>query len=88
MITLESGTYGWDYVIVHDDGRELVIQSDWDYAGVASTFGWSHEHGATDGTIDCPDCGMTAGELLAEAQAYLDDHIGDSVSDPGYFDGE
>ena len=26
--------------IVAEDGRTLLIQTDWDYPGVASTFGW------------------------------------------------
>lgn len=27
--------------IVNDDGRTVLVQTDWDYPGVASTFGWS-----------------------------------------------
>lgn len=27
--------------IVNDDGRTVLVQADWDYPGVASTFGWS-----------------------------------------------
>ena len=28
MITLEEGQFGWDYLIVHDDGRDMLVQSD------------------------------------------------------------
>ena len=42
-ITLESGEFGWDYIIRHDDGRTKLIQTDYDYPGVASSFGWSGE---------------------------------------------
>lgn len=116
VIALESGQFGWDYLIVNDDGRDILIQTDWDYPGIASTFGWSvsaaqrpthshidsgdecadaecdmHDacpHDATDGTIACEACGMTASEFIASAHTYLDDHIGDTADDPGYFGDE
>lgn len=69
MITLEAGSFGWDYVIVHDDGRELLIQSDHDYPGTAHTFGWTGDY-----------------EDIAGAAEFLDDNIGATVEDPGYFD--
>lgn len=28
-------------LIVAEDGRDILVQSDWDYPGFASTFGWS-----------------------------------------------
>lgn len=69
MITLESGAFGWDYQIVNDRGESLLIQTDYDYPGVASTFGWAG-----------PD------NDIAGAQEFLDDNVGASVEDPGYFD--
>lgn len=69
MITLESGSFGWDYVIAHDDGREVLIQSDWDYPGTARTFGWDGDDADLEGAAE-----------------FLDDNIGASVEDPGYFD--
>lgn len=67
-----------------DDGRTILIQSDWDYAGLASTFGyvpcWC---GDTDGTVDCPH--KTASEMIMEARQWLDDHLCEKVDDPGYF---
>jgi hypothetical protein len=90
-ITLDEGQFGWDYVVTHDDGRDLYIQSDWEYPGLAMTFGWSpcswcrrRCHGATDGTINCPS--RTAGEHIGKAQEWLDAHIGRRVADPGYFE--
>jgi hypothetical protein len=85
VITLESGQFGWDYIIEHTDGRTVLIQSDWDYPGVASTFGWQPcPCGATDGTVDCRH--KTASDMIAEASEYLDDNIGGTVEDPGYFE--
>lgn len=30
------------------------------------------DHSGTDGTITCPDCGVTASDFIAAAGAYLD----------------
>ena len=85
MITLEAGNFG-TYLISTENGKNILIQTDWDYAGVASTFGWvpCDKCGDTDGTVDCKH--KTASQMIAEAQQYLDDHIGDTVEDPGYFE--
>ena len=88
-IKLEAGQFGWDYVLRAWDGRTRLIQTDWDYPGVASSFGWrGHKHGETDGTVDCPTCGRKAGDMIADAQKYLDRHVGKVVRDPGYFDAD
>jgi len=69
---LKAGKFGWDYVLIHDDGTEQYIQSDWDYPGVASLFGWvACECGCTDGTIDCKH--KTASDMMQSAQNYLDE---------------
>ena len=82
-ITLEAGDFG-TYLLLADDGCDILIQTDWDYPGVASTFGWCPcDCGETDGTVDCPH--RTASDMISEAGEYLDDHIGDTVDDPGYF---
>ena len=87
MITLEAGQFG-NYQIEHDDGRSVLIQTDWDYPGVASTlFGWCPcSCGETDGTVDCTH--RAASEMIASAAEFLDDHIGERVADPGYFESE
>jgi hypothetical protein len=83
-ITLEQGDFG-TYLVVAEDGRDILIQTDFDFPGIASTFGWSPcECGATDGTVDCGH--KTTSQMIAEAQAHLDDNIGQSVEDPGYFE--
>lgn len=86
--------------IMADDGQTLLIQTDWDYPGVASTFGWSTRstqvnrntvddpictHNGTDGTVDCPECGCTVSDFIEDARNYLEDNDGVSVEDPGYF---
>jgi len=76
-INLQPGDCG-TYLLVADDGREALVQTDWDFPGVASTFGWVPcECGHTDGTVDCRH--KTASKMIAEAAEYLGDHVGDSV---------
>jgi hypothetical protein len=89
-IMLMDGHFGWDYILRHTDGRTALIQSDWEYPGVASNFGWVPccGSGHTDGTVDCPDCGAKASDLIQSAREWLDDHIGETIEDPGYFGGE
>ena len=81
-----------------EDGRALLIQTDWDCPGIASTFGWSVSklpgtslfpecsHNGTDGTIKCPDCGLAASAFIESAREWIEDNDGTSVKDPGYFD--
>lgn len=79
---------GGTYQITNDsDNREILVQTDWDYPGIAATFGWipCDECRKTDGTVDCAH--HTTSEMIASAAEYLDDcaDYGKSVEDPGYF---
>ena len=83
MITLEAGQFG-NYLIVNDDGADLLVQTDWDYPGLASSFGFVPcECGETDGTVNCAH--KTATEMINDAATFLDDNLGKRVEDPGYF---
>ena len=82
-ITIQHGDFG-TYLLVAENGQELLVQSDWDFPGIANSFGWTPcICGATDGTVACAH--KQASEMIAEAQAFLDDHIGEGTEDPGYF---
>jgi len=82
-ITLEEGICG-TYVVRAETGESLLIQLDWDFPGLAATFGWRPCFcGGTDGTIDCPH--KSTSELLAAARTFLDSNLGESSDDPGYF---
>jgi hypothetical protein len=96
-IELESGDVGGTYIIrLRGTKRTVLVQRDWDYPGVASSFGWSParvnrkcpEHcNGTDGTITCPACRTPVGNYISSAADYLD-RIADSsksAEDPGYF---
>lgn len=82
--------------LIAEDGRDLLIQTNWDLPCIASTFGWSMdsvqkagrhcEHSGTDGTIACPECSLQAGDFIAAARQWIDDHDGAETDDPGYFD--
>lgn len=82
-ITLENGPFS-TFLLRAADGRSVLIQTDYDFPGVASSFGWcACRCGQTDGTVDCPH--RTASEMIAAASEFLDSNTGESVDDPGYF---
>ena len=82
-ITLLEGDFG-TFCLVADNGKSVLVQTDFDFPGVASTFGWSAcSCGLTDGTVDCDH--RTAGEMIADAHDFLRAHAGDKTDDPGYF---
>ena len=82
-ITLHRGDFG-TFLLQADDGREILIQTDWDFPCVATAFGWNPcPCGHTDGTVDCEH--RTAREMIAAAREFLDEHIGVTADDPGYF---
>lgn len=84
------------YAILSEDEKEsILVQVDYDFPGLANSFGWDmtelqHEgencrHSGTDGTVVCPECGMTAGAFISAAAEWLDSNDGAMVEDPGYF---
>jgi hypothetical protein len=89
-IYLESGQFGWDYIISNSENdKTRLIQSDWDYPGIAGSFGWQAcPCGMTDGTVDCEH--KKVSELIGEAQKFLDSiaDTNETVNDPGYFSEE
>jgi hypothetical protein len=82
-IALCQGDFG-TFLVTAEDGRNLLVQLDFDFPGLASTFGWSPcACGDTDGTVDCDH--RTAAEMIADAHDFLMAHVGDATDDPGYF---
>ena len=88
----KDGKFDWNE---RDEKNTRLIQTDWDYPGLATTFLWNKarvrenekcEHDGTDGTIDCP-CGVTAHQFIEAARTYLDHCVENAVvvEDPGYF---
>lgn len=55
-----------------DEGNTVLIQTDWDYPSVATTFGAGKFLG-------------TATEEIAAAQEWLAENVGTTAADPGYF---
>lgn len=86
LVELAGGDVGGTYELVDlDSGKSLLFQADWDFPGLATSFGFVPcKCGRTDGSVDCPH--KTASQMIAEAQDFLDEHIGDQIPDPGYFD--
>lgn len=83
----------WDE---RDEANTVLVQTDWDFPGLAHAFGWtlSKANGGdcqcrgTDGTIICPECGTGVGSYIASAIEYLDECIEmmRTAPDPGYFE--
>jgi hypothetical protein len=82
-IILGEGDAG-TFLVTAESGRDVLVQADWDFPGLASMFGWCPcPCGATDGTIDCDH--KTVSEMIVSARDYLTAHVGDTADDPGYF---
>lgn len=96
-IHLYAARLGVCEIVRHGKNKDksIFVQSDWDAPGVARAFGWDMvevqaeggecEHRHTDGTIDCPDCGLKASDFIQAACLWIEDNDGKSVEDPGYF---
>ena len=70
------------FLIVKDDGDPyndadtVLIQTDWDFPGVASYLGYTPcDCGATDGTVDCEH--KTVSYMISAAYDFLRDHEGE-----------
>lgn len=74
--------FGWDIASVQFPADD----ADDDAAETARTP-FRCTHIGTDGSVDCPACGMTAGQFIASAAEYLD-NCNEIVDDPGYFGAE
>jgi len=64
------------FLIVRKDGDPYkeqdtaLVQTDWNYPGVAQRMGWAPCHEETDGTVDC-HCGNTAATLISQAYDFI-----------------
>ena len=85
-ISYSCERYGcYEVYKIEDETKNILIQTDWDYPGLANSFGWQAcKCGSTDGTVDCEH--KTATQMISEAADYLDSHEGMIINDPGYFD--
>ena len=77
------------FLIVAEDGRDILVELDWDQPSIASNLGYvpckkclddMENH---DGTVDCAH--KTAGEMISGAYDFLMDHLEEPFDDPGYF---
>ena len=87
-----------------NEADSVLVSDDWSFPSLAREFGWEMRsetcaHSGTDGTIDCPDCGEKASDMIAAASCWLSEHAepaafsinaddSQAVEDPGYFTGE
>lgn len=53
-------------------GDTHLVQTDWEYAPVASRMGWEPcQCGGTDGTVACKECGREVSPMLSEAYDWI-----------------
>lgn len=72
-----------------DEKNTVLVQSDLDWPSLAANLGFVPclcGSGSTDGTVDCPDCGEFAEDMIYDAGEFLDSCLGEEFDDPGYFD--
>jgi hypothetical protein len=63
-----------------DPADTVLVQSDWDFPGVASRIGLAPcDCGRTDGTVDCRH--KTATEMISAAYDYCRDRAGEPFAD-------
>ena len=70
-ITLLNGPF-FTFILQSEEGRTRLVQHDTDFPLVAQAFGWS---GGDE---------ISAQEIW-DAYAFLDEHVGATADDPGYF---
>lgn len=81
LIQAPSGSPNFCFELIDAETGDSLhfVHSDWDYAGLASTLGWRPcPCGRTDGTVDCPKCGLTVSEMLSEAFDFLTERDGET----------
>lgn len=91
MIQLKMSQFGCYELLNLDTNKSKLIQTDWDFPGIASSFGFIpceccriFGSDSTDGTVDCIH--KKTSQMIKEARDFLDDHCGDKIEDPGYFE--
>ena len=65
----------------YDDKQTTLIQTDWDYPGIATSMGWTAcQCGRTDGTVDCVKCKRKVGTMISEAYDFIQEREGESFA--------
>ncbi len=76
-----------DYDPYADD--TILVQSDWDFPGTATSWGFApceDDSCGTDGTVDCAH--HSASDMISAAFDFLCEHGDTPIEDPGYFDAD
>lgn len=84
MVRLDDSDFGCYILQDLESDQSVLIQTDLDRPSVAANMGWmACPCGETDGTVRCEHRSVL--EMINDATQFLDDHIGDTFEDPGYF---
>jgi hypothetical protein len=89
MITFESYRYGGYLITDLESEKDIYIQTDYDFPGLAESFGWNGKilsKKILRSVNIKPDDEI--GAQIYSAIQWLDDNEGKEIEDPGYFDNE
>ena len=93
FVHFESGYVPCGFLIVrdgrdpHDEANTVLVQTDWDYPGIALRMGLEPcECGATDGTVDCEH--KKASDMISAAYDFIESHAGESFPELDDYFGE
>jgi hypothetical protein len=70
-ITLQHGRH-WTFRIRAESGQSVAISGDWDFPAAAAAFGWCRNEATGD-------------DMVWDTYEYLEQHVGATADDPGYF---
>jgi len=76
-----------------DEADTVLVQTDYDYPGVAQNMGWDKgktktcDHSETDGTVDC-SCGKTVTQFISEGLLFIEEHEGEEFDGLDEYMGE
>lgn len=88
-----AATFGWALWHVRGTEAQVMGRGARILSAVRILFGQRPpsrivcDHDGTDGTVDCPKCGVTAAVFMAAARDFLDNANGATADDPGYWGG-
>lgn len=88
-ITYETYRHGGYIVTEKDTGKDILIQTDYEFPDLAITFGWNGKLLSKTKlrAVNIKDDDKTGAEIYSAIQ-YLDANEGKVVEDPGYFGDE
>jgi predicted nuclease of predicted toxin-antitoxin system len=78
-VRLEQGDFGTYLIVNCATSEDILVQSDTDFPSLAMDFGLPRT------ILNCSSLSKRFSQAIEKAIDYLDDNIGTTIDDPGYF---